>query len=374
MTLRYGLDIDYADEHPSRRPEHLHVVAAIVGSPGSTGTAANLALYKETDVSNVGSRYLATSDLGIAISMFEAIEDITLVILPKKTAFVAADFNRLLAAENELALDAHPDVIIAPNLFNAASAVQALLGNLRSVAKTMRAKIITDGFAGTSPTDAKTWATNNLAAPHGDIQRVRATPNTVSWSGGSTTPGSILLGAMTALVQNDELGEDVMNRVLPLITGVAPAYSFDIEDASTQGQDLANAYLTPIVSVAGTFRFWGRKVASGERGDAGFQWVLEDAIRGLKKFFTNYAGRNQSPGELTLQCSIYNERLQERVKQRQLFAAACIPDPRYGNGSGVDVANDSAYVLLALQKTPSSDKFVFSVDTNTGAVEALEGL
>lgn len=453
MTLRTGIDISYADEHPHRRPEHLHVVAAIIGDQGA-GTAVNGQLYRENTVENVGTLYAVTSPLGQAIAMFEAIEDITLVVLPAtidglervemdnegtgytsppavtlapksggngagaqahavvtngKVSVVVdqhgehydkgidvtiaapssgttatangivsrllhSEMNHLEAAEGELHLDAHPDVIVAPDLFNDGPDPHPTLAYLRRVAKSMRAKIITDAYAGNSPTDALRWATGNLAADQGDLQRVRATPNTVGWSGHTSTPGSILLAALTAEVQNDELGEDVMNRILPLITSVSPNYTFDIEDASTEGQVLANGYLTPIVSLNGTYRFWGRKVASGNRGDAGFQWVLEDAVRGLKKFFSEYIGRNQPPGELVLQCSIYNERLQHRVRIGQLFLAACIPDPRHGGGTGVDVHTDSAYVLLAIQRTPSSDKFVFSLDTNTGAVEALEGL
>ena len=376
MTLRYGLDIDLADQHPTGKPEHLHLIAAIVGDKGSAGTATTGALYKETDVTNVGSLYTAASTLGLGIHLFENIEDITLVILPTAAATgvpTNAEMDKLLAAQNELALPRHPDLIVAPTIANAAATASAPLAHLKSVAKSMRAKINVNAFA-TTDANAKTWATNNLSVPSGDIQRVRATPNTFAGPDGTAIPASLLLGAMTALVQNNELGEDVMNRDLPRITSASPAYSFDMEDASTQGQDLANAYLTPIVLIGGSYRFWGRQVAAGDLGDAGFQWVLDDVVRGLKTFFANYLGRNQLPGDLVLQASIFNDRLRHRVDTGQLTDAICIPDPRYGNGSGLDTHTNTGYVLLALQRTPYGGKFVFSLDTNTGAVAAVQGI
>ena len=378
MTLHYGLDFDLLDQHPSRSPEHLHVIAAIVGYKGATGSATNGQLYKETDVSNVGATglYLATSTLGLGISLFETIEDITLVILPTAAATgipSTTEMDKLLAAQNELSLPRHPDLIVAPTIANAAATASTALAHLKTVAKSMRAKIIVDAFASTHA-NALAWATANLTAPTGDIQRVRAVPNTFAWSGGSATPGSLLLGAMTAMVQNDELGEDVMNRVLPQITSASPAYGFDMEDASTDGQTLANAYLTPIVRIGGTYRFWGRQVAAGDHGDAGFQWVLDDIVNGLKTFFLNYLGRNMHVGDLALLCSIFNERLQVRVHREQLLDAVCVPDPRYGNGSGVDPHTNTGYPLLALQRTPYGGKYVFSLDTNTGAVQAVQGL
>ena len=120
--------------------------------------------------------------------------------------------------------------------------------------------------------------------------------------------------------------------------------------------------------------FWGRQGAEGDLGDFGFLFVVEAALRDLKRFFDGYIGRNMPPSELSILCSIFNERLQSRVRRGELFDAVCIPDPRHGGGTGVDAADNAAYAVIGLERVPYAGKFFFQIHTGTGAVAAVEGI
>ena len=267
----------------------------------------------------------------------------------------------------------YPELILAPNLFNSTTGASADLATLKSIARIMQGFIYTDAKAD-SAAEALVWGMNNLAPEGGDFQRVRAACNIFDSAYGDGLPASILLAAMTAEVQTDKLGEDVMNRPIPAATAISPEYSFDTGDRTTQGQNLANHFLTPVVINNGRRVFWGRQGQDGELGDFGYLFVVEAVLRDLKRFFDAYIGRDMPPSELSILCSIFNARLRSRVNRGELFDAVCIPDPRHGGGTGVDAESNSGYALIGLERVPYAGVFHFQIHTGTGAVSAVEGI
>ena len=389
MALRYGIETEIAAQRPSATAPGVNFTMALIGKMEVGATAAPGELQRETDVP-ADTKYGATSLITQALDVIEHVESVPVIVVPLDNGGTFADLDGtgagtaglrevMLAMTSEASLSLkglYPELILAPGLFDTDTATNADLTTLKSIAKIMQSFIYTDSKADTAtPTvEALAWAANNLVAPAGDFQRVRAACNLFDSAYGSDLPSSILLAAMTAQVQSARLGEDVMNRAIPAATAISPEYSFDTGDVTTQGQNLANHFLTPVVINNGQRVFWGRQGADGDLGDYGYLFVVEAVLRNLKKFFDAYIGRDLPPAELSLLCSIFNARLQSRVNRGELFDAVCIPDPRHGGGTGVDAADNSGYALVALERVPYAGKFSFQIHTGTGAVAAVEGI
>lgn len=387
MVVRYGIQTEFAAAAPARAAPHVNFTFALVGRLATGATATPGVLQRETAVP-ADDKYGAASLITSALKVIEHIETAPVIVVPLASAGTFADVDASgaltislrqlmlgMTAQAALGLGGeYPHLVLAPGLFTGATSANADLTALKGIAKVMQSYIYTDAKAATQA-EAQAWAAANLAPVGGDLQRVRAACNTFDSPYGNGLPASILLAAMTADVQTTRLGEDVMNRPLPVATAVSPEWSFDTGDQSTAGQVLAAThYLTPIVRNHANRVFWGRQGAPGDLGDYGYQFVVGEVLRGLKRFFDGYLGRDMPPSELSVLCSIFTERLRSRVNRGELFDAVCIPDPRFGGGTGVDPSDNAGYALLGLERTPYAGRFHFQLHTGSGAVALVEGI
>ena len=225
---------------------------------------------------------------------------------------------------------------------------------LHALAPAIDAQVVIDiPSAEDTATLRKTFAGTYLptASTPGTIRRSRVTLGTsrTGVTGVSDVFNSTLLAIYMALVQSEDLGEDPANTPT-IITSTNPVLVLDISDFTTPAQDLAGAYITPVVRYGGSFRFWGRATGPDPDDDAGYVGVIDAILTEMKALLGSYSQRNL-PGEtIDIIVSRGQHLLDHRRRLGQITDGIVARHPNLNTPERLH-ANE-LYLLLAVQRVP----------------------